>query len=82
MNDSSFENVDQIYLQPNARHTYAYRYNKELASIIHQWINDKMGRRHAIPLNVVSEQVADNHERTYRCTVMYINLSFHLHFLI
>ena len=46
-----FKNVDKMYLQPKAGHCCAFRYDKELASVIRQWRNDKMGRCHAISSN-------------------------------
>ena len=55
-----FSSVDQIYLQPKAGHTCAFRYDKELASVIRQWRNDKMEKQHAASSNGASKEMDDD----------------------
>ena len=40
-NSLYFCNVDKVYLQPNAGHCCAFRYDKNLASHIRRWKDDK-----------------------------------------
>ena len=55
-----FDNVDQIYLQPEAGHCCAFRYDKELASVIRKWRSDKVRSRHEITSNNTCQQITGN----------------------